>query len=446
MIEMPNAFDRAALQNRVRSQASALPEIYGRVDFSTAPERFTVDMAETSSLRGPFKDRRKSLLANDDRVALIQAYTMMGDAVADAYAALMPQYGFKKLVDMLKLSCEIGIDAVPDAPQQLRVFIADMERKPDWLDTDLVNEGARIERNLYANLAPFVIRGGLLATFMNKYSALPMALTGNFAGTRASKRILETATFFTLTVLPGAMERHGEAFKAAAMVRLMHSMVRFNVTRREGVWDSQVYGIPIPQVDQMPAGLLAPFLLAVEALRKGRTQFTRGERARVELARYRCFLLGLPEALLASTPEEIEALMLTRQATLRKAFDDKICGALVRGTMEAELSPDKSLKGRIVRRLEMAFSKIFLIRNFLDGDSTRAAAIGVPFTWADRAFALAAALMIFPKLLAYRLASHVSLLRRAADDRLIRKIEHQLALYGHAEFESDGGTYKPAHA
>jgi len=443
---MSNTLDQAALQDRVRSQASALPEIYGRIDFANAPERFTVDMSDTSSLRGPFKDRRESLLADTDHVALIKAYTMIGDAVADAYAALMPQHGFKKLVDMLKLCCESGIDAVPDAPPQLRAFIADMECRPAWLDMDLVNEGARIERNLYANLAPFIIRGGLLATFMNKYSALPMALTGNFAGTRASKRILETATFFTVTVLPGALERHGEAFKAAAMVRLMHSMVRFNVTRREGVWDSRVYGVPIPQVDQMPAGLLAPFLLAVDALRKGRTQFTRGEQARVELARYRCFLLGLPEDLLGSTPKEIETLMLTRQATLRKAFDDRTCGALVRGTMEAELSPDKSLKSRIMRRLEMAFSKTFLIRNFLDGDSARAAAIGVPFTRADRAFALVAATMIFPKVLGYRLASRVSFLRKAADDRLIRKIEHQLALYGHAEFESDAGTYKPVHA
>ena len=37
------------------------------------------------------------------------------------------------------------------------------------------------------------------------------------------------------------------------MVRLMHSMVRVNVLRT-GRWDLVVYGVPIPQVDQMPAG------------------------------------------------------------------------------------------------------------------------------------------------------------------------------------------------
>jgi ER-bound oxygenase mpaB/B'/Rubber oxygenase, catalytic domain len=435
-----------ALWDEVRAQATAIPEIYGKIDFSAMPERFTADMSDASSLRGPFVDRRQALLANHDRVDLIKVYTMMGDRVADAYAALLPKYGFSKLVQMLKTSCEKGLEAVPEAPPQLRAFLADMERKPDWLNLDLVNEGAKIERNQYANLAPYLVRGGLLATFMNKYSALPMALTGNFSGTLAAKRIFETATFFTLTAMPGALDRYGEAFKAAAMVRLMHSMVRFNVSGHAGMWDSRVYGVPIPQIDQMPAGMLAPFLLSIEALGKGRKQFTPEERARVELSRYRCFLLGLPGGLLGTTPEEIAGLMLTRHATLRKEFDDATCGALVRGAMAAELSNDNSLGGRISRRLEMSFSKAFFVRNFTDGDPAKAAKIGVPFTAADRFFAAAAALIIFPKMFAYHAASRISFLSDWADRRLIQKIKHLLRSYGHADFVSDGAKYKPAHA
>ncbi|MDI1326430.1 MAG: hypothetical protein PSV23_06485 [Brevundimonas sp.] len=41
-----------------------------------------------------------------------------------------------------------------------------MEQTPDWVDMALVNEGARLERNQYAHLVPFVIRGAFLATFM----------------------------------------------------------------------------------------------------------------------------------------------------------------------------------------------------------------------------------------------------------------------------------------
>lgn len=79
-------------------------------------------------------------------------------------------------------------------------------------------------------------------------------------------------------------------------------MARFNALRRSEQWDTAVYGIPIPQVDQMPAGLIPIFLLAFKLVKSGRTEFTREERARAELARYRCYLLGLPEDLLADRP------------------------------------------------------------------------------------------------------------------------------------------------
>ncbi len=214
-----------------------------------------------------------ALLADEDRVARIKAYTMLGDTVADAYAALMPQYGFRRLVAMLDEACGRGVDNVSAAPDELVRFIRAMERLPAWLDMKLIEEGARVERNAYAHRAPYVIRGGLLATFMNKYSALPMALTGTLSNGTAARRINETATFFTTTVMPGALDRHGAGFKAAAKVRLMHSMVRFNALRRGDHWDIGTYGIPIPQVDQMPAGMISMFLLAQKGTAQGPHRF-----------------------------------------------------------------------------------------------------------------------------------------------------------------------------
>jgi hypothetical protein len=207
-----------------------------------------------------------------------------------------------------------------------------MEVKPDWLDMDLVREGARLNRLPMAETSPWMIRGAFLATFLNKYTALPMALTGTLSHSTASRRVNETATFFTVTTLPGALEPRGEGFKAAAMVRLMHSMVRFNVLRRVKGWDQSVYGIPIPQVDQMPAGLIDVFLLAFKMVEEGRTEFTPEERARVEFSRYRCYLLGLPEDLLMDTPQGIIDIMNARSGSIRAGFDDETCGALVRAT------------------------------------------------------------------------------------------------------------------
>jgi hypothetical protein len=433
-----------ALSEKVMRQAVSNPAVYGRVDFSITPERFAQKLEDETVLGSDLAKQRAALLMNEDLVARIKAYTMLGDTVADAYAALMPKYSFRDLVSMVDEACEHGVENVPSAPAELVRFIRDMERLPAWLDRKLIEEGARIERNAYAHRAPFVIRGGLLATFMNKYSALPMAMTGALSSHTAARRINETATFFTTTVLPGALDRFGAGFKAAAKVRLMHSMVRFNALRHPGHWDVATNGIPIPQVDQMPAGMVSMFLMAQKVLLKGRTTFTPKERARVEIARYRCYLLGLPEDLLADAPQRIVDIFLTRNATLRKGFDHN-CAALVRATMEADLTSDQTLAGRIHAWLERGFAKVYFVSNFMRGDKHAAARVGVQVAAADYIGAVIAGLVVVSEMTVYAIAARIPLLCGIADRSLVRKLARQLASYGHAEFTTNADAYRPAH-
>jgi hypothetical protein len=433
----------AALELKAHAQRERIPTLYGQIDFSLVPERFTQDPADASSLPARLAKRRPALLENRERVAMLRAYTMLGDAVADAYAALLPQYGGRRLVAMLQEACAKGVEHVSNAPPELVAFIAEMERMPAWLDRSLVEEGARRQRNVHAHAVPYAIRGAFFATFMNKYSALPMAITGALSTATAARRVKETATFFTTSVLPGALQRFGDGFRAAAMVRLMHSMVRFNVLTRRTDWDARTHGIPIPQVDQMPAGLINVFLLAHQVLRQGRTAFTREERAIVELSRYRCFLLGLPEELLADTPREIADLMLTRAATLRAGFEDATCGALVRATMAADISPDPSALGRLEARMERSFAKLFFMRNFVDGDRRAAARVGIDITPVDYAWAAATGLWIASHVHAYSLADRIPVVRDLADARLVQKLHKQLARFGHAEYTTHGESYRP---
>jgi hypothetical protein len=429
----------------VVEQAAQIPSIYGGMDFSDTPERFTVAPGDETELAPEYAARRPGLLANNERVALIKAYTMHGDLVGDAYAALIPQYGFQRLVAMLKQACAHGLESVDSAPPELVRFIQDMERFPVWLDPKLIEEGARMERNAYAHRAPFIIRGGLIATFMNKYAALPMALTGTLSSKSAAHRLNETAIFFTQTVMPDVLDRHGAAFQAAAMVRLMHSMVRFNIMQRRDRWDVKIYGIPIPQVDQMPAGLMSVFLLAQEALRQGRTTFTPAERARAELARYRCFLLGLPENLLADTPQSIVDILLTRHATLRKGFDDN-CRALVRAMLTADLTSDHSLPGRLHTWLERGFAKVYFVKNLMRGGKSAAAKVGIQVGLADYIAAVAAGILIASTMTVYAIAVRIPMICDAADRSLLRKLTKQLKRYGHAEFTTNADKYRPAHA
>ena len=83
---------------------------------------------------------RAQVLADAEKVARMRAYTMLGDTVADAYAALMPTYGFRGLTSMLTQACDHGIESVPAARPELVNFIRAMEATPDWVDMKLVEK------------------------------------------------------------------------------------------------------------------------------------------------------------------------------------------------------------------------------------------------------------------------------------------------------------------
>src|ERR1700733_12081855 len=176
---------------KITAQAAKIPSMYGHVDFSITPERFTAEPGGQTELEPEFSERRPALLANEEVVARIRAYTLIGDVVADAYAALIPQYGFRRLVAMLEDACDHGLESVPSAPPELVQFIREMEQLPPWLDRKLIEQGARLERNAYAHQVPFAIRGGIIGTFMNKYAALPMVLTGQLSHKTAARRVNE---------------------------------------------------------------------------------------------------------------------------------------------------------------------------------------------------------------------------------------------------------------
>ncbi|CAJ1493143.1 oxygenase MpaB family protein [[Mycobacterium] kokjensenii] len=431
------------LHERVRRQADLLPELYGELDFDSQPYRTTTDPDDLSSLRAK-PGTREALLADDAAVELISTATWLGDVVADSYAALMGRYSVTELIGMLKTACRKGIDAVPDAPDELAALIADMEVIPDWLDMDLVRRGAEESQLPMALLAPFVVRGSFIATFINTYAALPMALTGALSGKRAARRVNETTSFFTVTTLPGALDRHGPGFEAAAMVRLMHSMVRFNALKRSPKWDVAVYGMPIPQVDQMPAGMINLFLMAMDARREGRTEFTESERAVVEFTHYRNFLLGLPEELLPRTPEEIIRVLTARAALLRDDFDDATCGEMVRSTMAAYLRPNDTLRERIADSVEKSYSKLFFVRMFSGGKKDVAAKMGVTLSAGDYARAAVCAPFILGRIFVVQRAMRVPALRGVTNAYLQRLLKYRLATYGAAEFTSDASEYTPS--
>lgn len=433
-----------AAWTKVLAQKELLPNAFGSFDFDAIPARFTTELEVPSILRSRNPAKRKRILADTNLIELIHAYTLMGDPPADAYAALMGKYPFRRLVEMLGDACDKGVGAVAEAPAELGAFIAHMERKPEWLDMRLVEQGATVARNFTANVLPMTVRGSFLWTFLNTYAGRPMVLTGTLSNNTAGRRARETLNFFLLTALPGALERDAPGFKAAAMIRLMHSMVRINIMRRPEHWDVGVYGFPVPQIDQMPAGMAFMQLLSQRALKQGRSTFTSAERAEVEFSRYRCYLLGLPEDLLPTEPQAIIEILSARAATLRAGFDDATDGALVRATLAGTIFTGDRLRDRVFQTIERGFAGVYMVDDFFRGDFEEARKMGVAVTTKDRLLSLAAKSHLAIQTGAFALARKISFLREPADRLLISRIKKTLEALGETHFETDLQKYQSA--
>jgi len=227
-------------------------------------------------------------------------------------------------------------------------------------------------------------------------------------------------------------------------VRLMHSMVRFNALKRSPKWDVEIYGLPIPQIDQMPAGMIDLFVLAMDARRQGRSEFTDSGRAVVEFTRYRCVLLGLPEELLPTTPGEIIRVLSARSALLRDDFDDATCGELVRSTMAAYLRQQDTPRERIADAVEKSYSKFFFVRMFCGGKQSVAAKMGVTLAAGDYLRIALTAPFVYGRLLVVQRAVRTPGLRRLTNGYVIRLLKQRLATYGKPEYTSDVAEYTPS--
>lgn len=187
---------------------------------------------------------------------------------------------------------DAGIAAVPDAPASMRAVFAEFEHVPDWVDRDLVEEGAAIWRRWGRTL--FNVAGAeTLEMYTESAVALPLSLTGGYAGDNALRRFLETTRFWMDVAEPGALFRIGSDGRATAMrVRVMHVSVRRRVAKHPE-WDMERWGLPISQAYMyltLMGGSVVP-ALAMWGL--GYQTSGREIRALMHFQRYLGYLLGV---------------------------------------------------------------------------------------------------------------------------------------------------------
>lgn len=421
-------------RNIIELQKRIAPRVYGPLDLGITPERFRHELGENSILKK--NPRIVALLADPEKVEFFRQLTLMGDPLADAYAALLPEIGFLRMREMLETAINRGINAVKDAPPELVAFIKAVDDIPEWLDMTRVERAARFMRLPAAIAGDYALRVAFMNTYVNGYQGLPMIITGALTSDSAGKRMAETASTFRLAVLPGALQRGGEAYRSVLMVRLMHAMVRGNLLRKKDVWDFSVYGLPIPQVDQMGAALVTSYLMAKRALKKKRA-FTPLERDIVELNRYTAYLLGMHDQFLSADPAQIVETWEMCQATLRHKFDPR-GKALNEATLAAYRRPNRNLLNRALHFIDVNANK-FMYQKFVGHKTAEQMGVGVGL--AETLSFTGLALPVGINFSALYFIDKVPGARNVLDRFAVNTIRRQLKLEEAPQYRTDANSY-----
>ena len=161
------------------------------------------------------------------------------------------------------------------APDALRDFLAEVTSVPDWVDWDLVEEGAAVQRRLGQNAGDVLLQLSLVGGYRFGGPTDLLAATGALTG-GTLRRLAETQEWTIGLSEPGALRPHGPAWRATVHVRVMHALVSASFTdhtdshrgtdrpeadsrratrggsdRTDGNrWDTARWGLPINHADQ----------------------------------------------------------------------------------------------------------------------------------------------------------------------------------------------------
>lgn len=258
----------------------------------------------------------------------------VGDPPADALAADLAVLGRRAGMVLVERALRDGVAAVPEAPDSLHAFFAEIDRVPDWVDFDQLDRAGDHLARQSLQLGLVLAAASLMVGYTNPAAARPLILTGRLVG-NAGVRNLEVGDWLREVTTPGGLRRDGLGLERTVRVRLIHAMVR---RRLAGRWDSDALGTPVSQ--PYMAHTLSEFgCIALDGMKVLGARYTASERADIyALWRYVGYLSGVQEPLLPRDEHEQRVVQELYQLTRPEVDDDS--RALVRGLVDDYLVPE----------------------------------------------------------------------------------------------------------
>ncbi|MFI5779243.1 oxygenase MpaB family protein [Nocardia sp. NPDC051570] len=293
------------------------------------------------------------LLHRDEPAARLVAAMRIRDG-SDPNRVTMTQF---------RQALEAGIETLPVVPEPLQEFFDLVDRVPEWVDFELLDEGAAVYRRFGANAADVLLQLALIGSYRFGGPTDLLVATGALTGGTTIRRLAETQEWAIAIARPNAMRRNGRGFQLTIHVRVMHALVnqRFETNGR---WDTAMWGLPVNQSDQAATlGLFSgALLLGVRALG---VRVTRGEsRAVMHLWKYVGWLIGVDEDWLCDTESAQHRLNyhhLITQGDI-SAAGPLLANAVVDAQTELHYGTHPHLSGHFARERLLSMLGYFLRR------------------------------------------------------------------------------------
>ncbi|GAA3804812.1 oxygenase MpaB family protein [Nocardioides panacisoli] len=219
----------------------------------------------------------------------------LGARLADAIRMRASDPGRVSMAQ-LRTALECGIDAVPDPPPALADFFAAVMDTPDWVDWDLLDEGAKVSRRLGQNAADVLTQLSLIGGYRFGGPSDLLVATGGLVGDSTRRRLGETQKWTVELSRPQSLRPPvgggpgGEAWRLTVHVRAMHALVNAAFEPR---WDAARWGLPINMADQASTLFLFDGVLIIGCRGLGVRVTGRESRALMHLWKYVGWLLGV---------------------------------------------------------------------------------------------------------------------------------------------------------